>query len=181
MNIGKNSLFVLVIAVTLIFGIGLFRYNGEYFTRKLYDAKSRDDKSGIIKCGKKAVNFVYTLDPTSVPISWYMGNAYSSVGDFQNAYAELKKAYLLNPFNRNVVNDLGSVFAVTGKADSAKIYYREASRISPRFDDPKLNLVAIYINEKDFRRADSCLKTLLHDSERRTKYQQLVDALRGTP
>lgn len=44
------------------------------------------------------------------------------------------------------------------------------------FDDPKLNLAALYFNQKQFEKADSCLKTILHDSERRTQYQKMVNA-----
>jgi len=74
---------------------------------------------------------------------------------------------------------LASAYVNTNQIDSAIYYYLEASRISPRFDDPKLNLVTIYFNKKDFKKADSCLQKLLHDSERRTKYQTMVNAFLG--
>ena len=102
------------------------------------------------------------------------------LGDYKAALLNLQEAYLYNPFNRNVLNDLGSSYSVNGNDSLAIKYYTESARVSPRFDDPKLNLAAIYIKQKKFIKADSCLKTIFHDSERRTQYQKMVDALINT-
>ncbi|MDF2450515.1 MAG: lipid core-O-antigen ligase-like enyme [Bacteroidota bacterium] len=164
----------LILVITAVTGI--YRYKGEHYTRQMYDRKKQNNNPGVIREAKKAVNFAYSIDPTSLPIKWYTGNSYAIAGNFNQAKTDLLEAYQLNPYNRNVVNDLASAYVNTNKPDSAEYYYMEASRISPRFDDPKLNLVAIYFNKRKFEKADSCLKTLLHDSERRTKYQKMVDA-----
>ena len=162
-----------------VFLVGIYRYQGEFYTRKMYDQKRLNNNLGVIKEAKKAINFAYTIDPTSLPIKWYTGNSYAILGNFIQAKADLKNAYILNPYNRNVINDLASAYVNINQLDSAEYYYKEAYRISPRFDDPKLNLTAIYFNQKQFEKADSCLHTLLHDSERRTKYQIIVNAFLG--
>jgi O-antigen ligase len=154
--------------------IGIFRHQGEYHSRKItWGAGSYDQ---VISAGESAMSFAYTLDPTSVPVCWYMGNAYAGQGIYSQAHRQFKEAYRLHPYNRNVLNDLGSSYIIQSDTASAKALYLEAIRISPRFDDAKLNLVAVYIGEKDFKKASECLKTLLHDSERRTQYQKMVDA-----
>jgi tetratricopeptide (TPR) repeat protein len=142
----------------------------------MYDQKKIANNAGVLQQGKKALNFAYSIDPTSLPIKWYTGNSYAVLGNFEQAKVDLISAKNKNPYNRNVLNDLASAYINTNQRDSAIYYYLEASRISPRFDDPKLNLVTIYFNQKQFEKADSCLKTLLHDSERRTKYQKMVNA-----
>jgi tetratricopeptide (TPR) repeat protein len=159
--------------------VGIYRYQGEFFTRKMYDQKRLNNNIGVIKEAKKAINFTYSIDPTSIPIKWYTGNSYAILGNLVQAKSDFKNAYLLNPYNRNVINDLASSYVNINQLDSAKYFYIKASRISPRFDDPKLNLAAVYFNEKEFKKADSCLQTLLHDSERRTKYQTLINAFLG--
>lgn len=163
--------------ITLITGI--YRYRGELHTRRLYDQKAKNNINAVIKEGKEAMSFAYTLDPVSVPIPWYTGNAHAIAGNYAKAKSDLLAALTLNPYNRNVLNDLGSAYVVTKQSDSAYYYYREACRISPRFDDAKLNLAVLYFNRQQFEKADSCLKTLLHDSERRSQYQKLVDAFLG--
>ena len=95
-------------------------------------------------------------------------------------WGPLKTVALLSNIKSNIIattNDInGRIDTNTNDINIAKAYYVEACRISPRFDDPKLNLTALYFNQKEFEKADSCLKTLLHDSERRTKYQTMVNA-----
>jgi Flp pilus assembly protein TadD len=161
-----------------ISAVGLLRYRGEFFTRKMYDAKKNNLNYEIIKAGALAKSFAYSLDPTSLPVEWYTGNAHAIAGNYKNAEADLLKAYKLNPYNRNVVNDLASAYSVNGKTDLAKKYYIESSRISPRFDDAKLNLTAIYINEKNYKLAGACLDSIFHDSPRRTQYTTIVNALK---
>ncbi|MBC7696314.1 MAG: O-antigen ligase family protein [Burkholderiales bacterium] len=169
--------FVLMeLILIMVFTVGFYRYCGEYYSRKMYDQKKQNNNLGVIREAKKALNFTYSIDPTSLPIKWYTGNSYAILGNFMQAKTDLLKAYHLNPYNRNVINDLASAYVNTNQPDSAEYYYLETIRISSRFDDPKLNLAAIYFNQKRFEKADSCLKTLLHDSERRTKYQTMVNA-----
>ena len=169
--------FITSIAVVIfVITSGCFRYKGEYHTRKMYDQKRLENNNGVIQEGKKAINYVYSIDPTSLPIKWYTGNSYALIGNYVQAKKDFIDAYSLNPYNRNVLNDLASAYVNTNDMLIAQAYYIEACRISPRFDDPKLNLTALYFNQKEFEKADSCLKTLLHDSERRTKYQTMVNA-----
>lgn len=167
---------VVVLLLTFIFTIGLLRYKGEYYTRKMYDQKKINNFSGVITNGEKAESFAYSIDPTSLPVCWFKGNAYAALANYPKAHREFEKAYQLNPYNRNVLNDLASSFVFLNEQESAKKLYEEAARISPRFDDPKLNLAAQYIRQQNYQKADEVLKSILHDSERRSNYQKMVDA-----
>jgi O-antigen ligase len=171
---------VLIIGSVLSLSTAVARYSGEFYTRKMYQHKNESNYVKIIETASLAKNPVYTLDPTSVPLSWYSGNAYASMGNYARAFSELNNAYRLNPFNRNVLNDHASALIFNRDTAAAISFYKEASRISPRYDEPKLNLAAIYIAQKKYIKADSCLATIMHDSERRSKYQALVNGLRGT-
>ena len=173
--INKNGLLAIIVSLLLIVSIGILRYKGEYHIRKMYYYKATNSNSKVISSCKSALSFAYTLDPTSVPINWYIGNANAALGNYQNAQEDFKIAYDLNPYNRNVVNDLASSYAFTKATDLAKKHYEEAARISPRFDDPKLNLAALYIQEGNYTMASTWLHSLLHDSERRSNYQKIVD------
>jgi len=78
-------------------------------------------------------------------------------------------------FNNHVLNDLGSTFFMVNAIDSAKHYYKESSKINPRFDDPKLNLTAIYINEGNYTEAERWNESIFHDSERRNMYRAIIN------
>lgn len=172
----KIMLYIFSILFFGLFLLGVLRCKGEFYTRKMYDAKLNKQHVLLVNAGNLALSPVYNIDPTSMPISWYMGNAETLVPNQQQKALEyFKEAYRLAPFNRNVINDLASGYATVGNLVLAKKYYKEAVLISPRFDEPKLNLVAIYINEKNFKMASECIKTLYHDSERRGQYQKIID------
>lgn len=173
-TVNKKAIFLLLCISSLLSYIQFQRLKSEYYTRKLYDYKNSGLTFDVISCGKKIINTFYSIDPTSVPIQWYTGNAHASLGNYKEALNDFQAAFLLTPYNRNVVNDLASAYAMQGEVALAKKYYLETSRISPRFDDPKLNLAAIYIQEKKYEEAQACLNSVMHDSERRTEYQNFI-------
>lgn len=168
----------LAVATLLLFitVVGILRHQGEYTLRNMYLAKNRGERRQVIDFCKEAESFAYTIDPTSLPLCWYSGNAKAQNKDFAGAHQDLLKAYRLNPYNRNVLNDLASSYAFRNEAETARRYYREAARISPRFDDPKLNLAAMYIREENYSMALYWLNRLHHPSERRSAYELIVKA-----
>lgn len=168
--LGASALFLFMAYV------GVLRHQGEFSTRAMYAYKGRGNREQVLSRCKAAESFAYSIDPTSVPICWYSGNAKASGGDYEGAHADLLKAWRLAPYNRNVLNDLASSYAMRQEPELAKTYYREAARISPRFDEPKLNLAAIYIREGNFKMAQSWLNSLVHPSERRSNYEAIVKA-----
>jgi O-antigen ligase len=178
MELKLKPLYSYAAVIVCVFAVicGLYRYSGEYHTRKMYDNKAQNNLAGVISEGKKAVSFIYSVDPTSLPIKWYTGNAYALENAFELAQHDFTEAFRVNPYNRNVLNDLGSSYAAVSNNKLAFTYYKESSRISPRFDEPKLNMAAIYIREQNYKAADSCLNTLFHDSDRRSNYQKIVNA-----
>lgn len=175
----KKSVLLLCTGVCLLtFIIGVLRYRGEYYTIKMYSYRALKEELPAIHAGYEAMSFVYSIDPTSVPVYWYTANSYANLKDYKKAQQDFISAQKLNPYNRNVLSDLGSSYFYTENIDLAKHYFEEALRISPRFDDPKLNLAAIYIREKNWGKADTCLQTMFKDSERRSQYQKIVDAFK---
>lgn len=158
--------------------ISVLRYRGEYYTIKMYNHRAMKEELPAIHSGYKALSFAYSVDPTSVPVYWYTANSYANLKDYKKAQQDFILAESINPYNRNVLSDLGSSYFYTDNTDLAKKYFKEALRISPRFDDPKLNLAAIYIREKNWAKADTCLQTMFKDSERRSQYQKMVNAFK---
>jgi len=164
-----------ILIFLFFFYIGFLRQIGEYYTRKIYLAKNLKLNSEVIKFCSKAESFFYSIDPTSIPITWYSGNSYVLMGDYVNAQKDFIKAYHYNPYNRNVLNDLASCYVISNRLDLAKKYYSQAAIISPRFDESILNLTVLYINEQNYIKAQESLNSLKHNSDRRDVYQKLID------
>lgn len=171
----RSMVWPATLALCIVF-VALFRVKGEWHLRHLYAMRGSGNTQGVIREGTQALSVAFSLDPTSVPVDWYIGNAFAAEQDYTRAKRHFLYAYRQNPYQRNVLNDLGSAVALKGSRDSAEHFYREALRISPRFDDPRLNLTALYIQEKNYRAASTCLDSLLHDSESRRSYRAFIDA-----
>lgn len=175
LNFNKITTSIFAFLMLFVLYCGILRYKGEYFTLKLYASKAEKLNHVTLKTCNSIVSFAYSLDPTSLPIYWYRGNAKVELGNYTDALEDFKRAYHLNPYNRNVINDLASSYVFAGDIESAKTYYDEVVRISPRFDEPKLNLTALYIKEENYVKAQEILNSIFHDSERRSSYQKIVD------
>jgi O-antigen ligase len=148
---------------------------GEYFTKKLIDARLKRDHHKVIRLSTMALSNCYNLDPTSTPIHWYRGTAYAKLKNNGNALSDLKTAHKLHPYSHYVLNDLGTALVFNNEFDKAKDIYKKAASISPRFDQPKLNLIALLINEHNYQEALKWDELLLHDSERRDYYKKIIE------
>ncbi len=165
---------VLLLIMVLIY-FSFLNFKGEYLTKKMYVERLKRNNSNVIYLCNSALSICYSLDPTTVPVLWYKGNANANLGNYANALIDFKSALKAHPFNPHVLNDLGSAFFMVNKIDSAKYYYKKASVINPRFDDPKLNLTVIYINEGNYREAKRWNESLLHDSDKRDNYRGIIN------
>lgn len=151
------------------------RISGEFFTKQLYEAKIHRDGRSMLRNANKAISFTYSLDPVSVPIAWYCGTAFIYEHNVASALGCFKLAYKCHPYQRNVLNDLGSGYMACNNVVLAEKYYKEAIRISPRFDEPALNIVALYIQKGDIDMAQKYDSLLTHNSVRRNELKLLLN------
>lgn len=171
---GQGQTLVLLLASAILGVIFFMRLEGETYARKIHDARAGGNATGMLKNAHKSENVFYRLDPFSLPIAWYAANAKQAAGDRTGAAQDFERAMKFAPWNRNVLNDYASLCVLEGNKAEARQLYKKVIRISPRFDDAKLNLAAVYLNEDSLKEAERTLKTLLHDSERRTNYEAIL-------
>lgn len=158
-----------------IFYISLLNFKGEYFTNKMYHERLNNNNQAVISLCDKAQSVCYTLDATSVPLSWYRGTANANLRNYQAALNDFRIASRMHPYNHHVLNDLASSYFMNEQIDSAKIFYAESARINPRFDEPRLNLTAIFINEGNLKEARKWNESVFHDSERKKQYEGIIN------
>jgi len=149
----KPILLLCLLPIGYSFLVSFSRYNGEAHAVKMYIAKSNKDWPETVYEAKKATNYFYRIDNTTIPLSWYEGIGYFNQNQMEDSESCFYKAYQLNPYNIQVINNLASVYQVNGKTDEAVALYKEALVISNHFDEAKLNLAALYFNRKDFEQA----------------------------
>jgi O-antigen ligase len=174
-RISKLSIAITFLALLMTIHIAFLNFKGQYLTKILYNAKLLKKNKQVVQICSEAESYCYNMDPTSLPIKWFKGNAYASLEEYGSALTEFIQARKVHPYNHLLLNDLGSAFFINGMRDSAIYYYKESARINPRFDDPKLNLTAIFINEKKFGEAMKWNESIVHDSERRLQYRLTIE------
>ncbi|HEY5824316.1 MAG TPA: O-antigen ligase family protein [Cyclobacteriaceae bacterium] len=171
------SLYVKWISIVLLscsLIVGIFRIKGEYYVRKVIEARQINDIERVISYSQKAKSFLYQVDNFGMPVSWYEGAALVMKGDYPQALNSFTKAFEICPYNVQVLNNLASSYEVLSNHEMAKRLYLEAIRISPGFEDPKLNLAAIFYNEGKFKEALESVNSVFGSSERKSEYIKLI-------
>ena len=88
-----------------------------------------------------------------MPIEWYEGIAYYQTNRIDEAIAALEKAYALNPWNFQVLNNYASALAKKQRYREAIPFYEQAVNINPRYDDGKFNLAYCNLQLNDTNKA----------------------------
>lgn len=175
----KNSrslLFLLLIPVGFSFLVALSRLRGEQHTAKMYAARANNNWSETIYEAKKANNYCYPLDNSSVPLTWYEGIGHFSENRPEDSEACFEKAYQLTPYNIQVITNLASNYQATGKLDEAEALYKEALKISKNFDEAKISLSGLYFNKKEYDKAYAAINEVAMTSKN-PKYELFLAAI----
>ena len=127
----------------------------------------------LIAAANTAYSRWYTIDPTSIPIHWYRGTAYFVLGQEQAAFQDFLTAQKYSPHNQYLQNDLGTCYEKQGQHELARAYFTEAVRISPWFDDPRLNMAISFYNTGEYEAALAWVKDI-RNKELKLKYKRLI-------
>ena len=170
-----NSIMISICVLCCV--IGLLRHNGEVHltTAKLYKGKQHWQRI-INEIDKAYVPNIYELDRSSTPVHWYSGVAKFSLGQQEDAYEDFKRAYSLNPNHLHVLNNLATSYQLRGNTEKAKMYYNDALRISPRFEDASVNLAAVIFNEGETQEALNVILTCNYVKDTK-KYNQYLKTI----
>ena len=131
--------------------IGWQRINGELHNIRMLEAANQRDYRRTIRESQAALNPFYEYDDVTIPLPWFEGSAWFAMEQFEPAALAFERAYHMNPWNYQVLNNYATALVKAAKpGDDAPIkkaigLYEEAVRINPRHDDSKFNLVyALY-------------------------------------
>lgn len=173
-SIAKTGLIALLLGIIFSLFSLQSRLRGEYHTNAAYAWRNLGQWDRLLASARQAESPFYTHDPTTIPMAWYEGTARFAQGDVEGAEQAFRRASALSPFNQHVWNDLASCQEKLGRREQAKTYYLEALRISPLFDDPRLNMAIISYKEQDLEKALHYIGGL-QDSIRAAPYRKIIE------
>lgn len=162
-----------LIITTFISTITLVRLNSEKHIFLLQQAKLSQNWNEVIKESELAENYFFKIDSKTMPLNWYKATAYFHLKKYEESLIEYKKAINFNPNNISILNDLGTNYFVLSQLDKSKDYYLKALKISPKYEEARLNLVAIYLHEKKFDKAFSTID-LINIESSHTNYKRYL-------
>ncbi len=155
----KISIVLGLVLGGMVIWVGANWWQGEKVVRKINEARAIGDWKGLLgQYSKVEGNRFYKMDAVSVPLSFYSGLAYLNLEKYPKSQSEFTNAYNLHPNNIHVINNMANIYFLQGEADSALVFYKKALRVSPKYLDGALNLMAAYFNLNQIEEAYAVLR-----------------------
>jgi len=124
--------------------IGWYRMQGEILNVHMLDAQSKNDWKTLVSTAAAAENTFYQYTEVAIPLSWHEGIGWYQMGQTKKAVDAFKKAYQLNPWSFQVLNNYASALVKHQQFREAVPMYEQVMRINPSFDDGKMNLSFVH-------------------------------------
>lgn len=150
LRIGKY-LFILGLVFNLI--IGWERMRGELHNVRLLDAQEQGNWSKLASESILAENRFYEYTDAAIPIAWHEGVAWFQLGQFDKARIAFDRAYHLNPWSFQVINNYASALVKLKRYQESLPLFEKALNINPRYDEGKFNLSFVYYQMGDYTRS----------------------------
>lgn len=120
--------------------IGWNRIKGEIHNVRMMKAQVKHDYPGMITEVRSAENRFYKYNDVAVPLAWFEGIAFYQMGQNDKAVSALERAYYLNPWSFQVLNNYASALVKAKRYQEAIPFYEKVVEINPRYEDGKFNL-----------------------------------------
>lgn len=164
-----------LIGLTVIF-VGFIRYTGEVWTKQAEayrkNSQWREIDSHPIP---PMVSIFYKVDPVSLPTQFYSGLAALNLRDLDRATSIFEEGIQVHPNNIHLINNLASVYQLSGKDDKSLQFYKKAVQIAPFYQDGILNLTSLQFNTNHVEEAYTTLvKHATKFESNRSTYNQYL-------
>jgi tetratricopeptide (TPR) repeat protein len=130
---------------------------GEVHNVRLLDAQEQGNWSKLASESILAENRFYEYTDAAIPIAWHEGVAWFQLGQFDKARIAFDRAYHLNPWSFQVINNYASTLVKLNRYQESLPLFEKALSINPRYDEGKFNLSFVYYQMGDYTRSGEWL------------------------
>jgi len=164
---------LLILLFAIIFSFQAWQQ--ENHLRKARVALNQKNWKVMLDEAKLAETPFKTLDVEAIPVDWFIGLAYFSLDDTENAIVHYEKAKLANPTLITVLNNLGQAYFKKKDYKNAEINYLAALDILPTYREALFNISAVYFYKQDYQKALDALQKIedKNDKEISKRIEQL--------
>jgi len=148
---------LLILLFAIIFSFQAWQQ--ENHLRKARVALNQKNWKVMLDEAKLAKTPFKTLDAEAIPVDWFIGLAYFSLDDTENAIVHYEKAKSANPVMISLLNNLGQAYFKKKDYANAEANYLAALKILPTYREALFNLSSVYYFQNEFQKAlDALLK-----------------------
>ena len=95
--------------------------------------------------------------PGDARVHVFVSSFYRSIGDYENARAQLQRARELSPQKQQIIFEQGFVEMQTGNFDTSLSYFKEAYDMAPDFKDARTYYAAVLLYSGDIEAAEALI------------------------
>ena len=147
--------------------VGYYRYIGDRDTKDIIIAMASQNTTALREKSQSSYSVWYDLNPLAYPVKWYEGMAYYYEKDYDAAVIPFAKAYAINPYNFNVINNYASTLVQLKRYEEAIPLYEQALSINPKFEDGMFNLSFVYFQLGQYELAEEWVNRTSKNPEKK--------------
>ena len=102
----------------------------------------------------------YSIDDTSTPIDWYVGNELFNQQDYIGGLEYFKRAEYYNPYHPLLLNNLAATYFHLGNNTESEKYYKKCLKYHPKFDEAIINYSAMLLVNSQTEKALTTLQSM---------------------
>ncbi len=142
----------------------------EYHVIKAIAHSNKGNWNEVLDETDKATSVLKVMDPRALPIEYYNGLAYASLGDHQKSIQHYTTALKSSPNNITVLNNLGQEYYKIGDYQKAINYFDHATSIIPTFMESLVNVSTTYYQLGEYQKALDALTKIRHSERSEVMY-----------
>lgn len=158
----KYKIASFIYLIMFLFSILVFskKLKGELYIVKAMKAQKNKNWNKMESDAKEANNYFFQYDFTASPIVWYIARAKMYQKKNAEVLEHLIEAERLSPYHAHVLNDIGTVYYLSGNFQLAEMYFNKVLSLSHNFPDATINLAVIQHNKNNSDAAIALLEKL---------------------
>ncbi len=161
-------------ALFILLTLGWFGCGGlKYYYQKEYfhamEMKAKGQYSEMTQKLNTIPEWIYPIDPNRMPLNYYKGVGYYELKQYDKALICFQDARKYALYIPSIISNEASAYYMSGNKENAlkDLYFLKDN--FPNYIEPKVNLLAIYANNKQDIEAKELLKIINRDLKDTTK------------
>ena len=159
--------------IILLFAIGIItsyiRLISELSYIEAIEYKNGGDYKNMLTELENVNSLLYPLDPSKQPVEFYTATGFYHLNKLDEALIHSINSEKIAPYNPLVLHNTAAIYQSSKKFDNAIIYYEKMRELFPNYIDPQINLLIIYSETSQVKKAQKLFNELIKKDSLNTR------------